>query len=258
MPELLEVELYRALSELALGRRISAVATPDLWILKNGTAPSELRTLVGARLVASRRTGKRLFLDADDRRTLGLRFGMTGVLELDDVEGVGQLQYASRRRDAKWIRFEIEFDDGGQLRLRDPRRLGGIEMDPDETVLGPDATAITLGQLRIGLTSTSPLKARLMDQRHVAGLGNLLTDELLWRASLDPARSAGSLTPAERRRLHRHLHTMLEVLMARGGSHMGDLQHARERGAFCPRDGTPLERRTIGGRTTYSCPLHQR
>jgi formamidopyrimidine-DNA glycosylase len=101
------------------------------------------------------------------------------------------------------------------------------------------------------------LKARLLDQSRVAGLGNLLVDEILWRSGLDPARPAESLTPAEHRRLHRHLRTGVEDLLQRGGSHTGHLQPARVRGGRCPRDGTELLRRTVGGRTTYSCPVHQ-
>jgi formamidopyrimidine-DNA glycosylase len=182
---------------------------------------------------------------------------MTGVLEVDDVEGVEQLRYASGRREPKWVRFEVFFDGGGRLALRDARRLGGVEFDPDDSMLGPDAFDITLPELRAALDSTAPLKARLMDQHRVAGLGNLLTDELLWRAGLDPARPARSLSAAEERRLHRHLRSTLRQLTHRGGSHTGDLQLSRERGASCPRDGAVLERRTVGGRTTYSCPLHQ-
>jgi len=92
----------------------------------------------------------------------------------------------------------------------------------------------------------------------VAGLGNLITDEVLWRAGLDPARPAESLAEDELSRLHEHLRTALDEMAALGGSHTGGLQASRVRGASCPRDGTPLERRTIGGRTTYSCPAHQR
>ena len=96
-----------------------------------------------------------------------------------------------------------------------------------------------------------------MDQHRVAGLGNLLVDEVLWRAGLDPARPAGSLDPPERKRLHRHLRRTVADLVARGGSHLGRLQVARVRGGRCPKDGAELERRTVGGRTTYSCPMHQ-
>jgi formamidopyrimidine-DNA glycosylase len=102
------------------------------------------------------------------------------------------------------------------------------------------------------------LKARLLDQGRVAGVGNLIADEALWRAGLDPARPAGSLTPAETRRLHKHLRATVEELLERGGSHTGDVFHARNPEGRCPRDGTPMIRRTVGGRTTWSCPTHQR
>jgi formamidopyrimidine-DNA glycosylase len=102
------------------------------------------------------------------------------------------------------------------------------------------------------------VKAWLLDQSHVAGVGNLLADEMLWRSGIDPLRPSSSLTPAEVRRLHKQLQATIIDLTRRGGSHTGDLQVARVRGATCPRDGAPLQRRTIGGRTTYSCPRHQR
>jgi formamidopyrimidine-DNA glycosylase len=256
VPELLEIESFRVLAESALDRPITRVRTPDHWILKRGTTPVQLRTLVGRRFVAVRRRGKLLLLDTDGP-TLGLRFGMTGVLELDGREGVDQLEYASHRRDPRWIRFEVDFGDGGQLALRDARRLGGVELEPDEQRLGPDALTITLAQLRHALDSGAPLKARLMDQSRIAGLGNLLTDEVLWRAGLDPARVARSLTSDEQRRLHRVLRRALVQLGTRGGSHTGDLQVARVPGGLCPKDGAVLLRRRIGGRTTYSCPVHQ-
>ncbi len=262
MPEMLEVEVYRRAAAASLGRTIEAIDAPDAWFLKGATTADQLSTaLVGRSFVADRRRGKLLLLDtSDDGPTLGLRFGMTGMLELDGHDGeIDGLEYGSRRRDPAWERFIVHFADGTALRLRDPRRLGGVELDPDEGRLGPDAADVGVAQLGgILAGSAAPLKARLMDQARLAGLGNLLTDELLWRAGLDPARPAGSLSPAELRRLHRHLGRTLEELGARGGSHTGDLQEARHRGSVCPKDGAALERRTIGGRTTYSCPVHQR
>ena len=84
--------------------------------------------------------------------------------------------------------------------MRDPRRLGGVILDPDEDRLGPDALTMTPAPLREALDgSPAPLKARLMDQHRVAGLGNLLTDEILWRARLDPARVPGASTRRVRR-----------------------------------------------------------
>jgi formamidopyrimidine-DNA glycosylase len=261
MPELLEVEYYRRLAEQALRRPITGVDASDAWFLKGGIdARAVLRSLAGTQFTSARRIGKLLLLDTDDDRpTLGLRFGMTGRLCVDDEVSVEKLEYASRRRDQAWDRFVVRFADGGDLRINDPRRLGGVELDPDETRLGPDAASITYRELNAALAqSAAPLKARLMDQQRVAGLGNLLTDETLWRAGLDPARAAGSLTVPERKRLHRHLRSTVALLAARGGSHTGDLQLARVRGGRCPKDGTDLTRRTVGGRTTYSCPVHQR
>jgi formamidopyrimidine-DNA glycosylase len=261
VPEMLEVEIYRRAAAAALGRRIVTVDAPDAWILKGDTTASTVTSaLVGRRFTSDRRRGKLLLLDTEgEGPTLGLRFGMTGVLELDGLPALDDLQYSSNRRDPAWERFAVHFEGGGALRLRDPRRLGGVELDPDEGRLGPDAAAVGVAELgRILADSQAPLKARLMDQARLAGLGNLLTDELLWRAGLDPARPAASLSTSEVRRLHRHLRRTLDELGARGGSHTGDLQDARRRGAVCPRDGAPLERRTVGGRTTYSCPRHQR
>ena len=127
-------------------------------------------------------------------------------------------------------------------------------MDPDEDRLGPDAFSLTLAQLRsIVSRSRAPIKAVIMDQSRIAGLGNLLCDEALWRAGIDPARAADTLDDDEVRRLHRAIRDTLRILGRRGGSHTGDLTAQRGPGLPCPRDGAPLLRRTVGGRTTYSC-----
>ncbi len=259
MPEMLEVEIYRRAAANTLGRTIVGVDAPDAWFLKGGITQRDVRrALVGRSFVTDRRIGKLLLLDtSDDGPTVGLRFGMTGVLELDGEPAIDGLEYSSHRRDPAWERFVVHFD-GGSLRLRDPRRLGGVELDPDERRLGVDAATLTLAQLRVVLDgANTPLKARLMDQSRLAGFGNLLTDEALWRAGLDPARAAGGLDDDEVRTLHRAIRTTVRVLGRRGGSHLGDLQASRVRGGLCPADGSPLQRRTIGGRTTYSCPQHQ-
>lgn len=262
MPEILEIELYRRHAEAALGRIVAEVHADDAWYLKEGLDAATVRAaLAGRTLTAARRRGKLLLLDSDDGEgpVLGLRFGMTGRLVVDDGAALDDLVYGSNREEPSWDRFALDLADGGRLRVRDPRRLGGVLLDPDEEALGPDALSLTLAQLRAALgDSTAPLKARLMDQGRVAGLGNLLTDEILWRAGLDPVREAGSLDGDEVRRLHRHVRSSLARMGDRGGSHTGDLQPERHRTGICPRDGAPLLRRTIGGRTTYSCPVHQR
>ena len=257
---MLEVERYRQLAATTVGRRVTAVEAPDPWFLKRGLDADTLgAALVGRSFTAARRVGKLLLLDVDGGPTLGVRFGMTGALFVDGVPAIERLEYTRDLHDPRWDRVVVRFRGGGDLRVRDPRRLGGVELEPDTSRLGVDAAAVTVAGLRHALgTSTAPLKARLLDQAHLAGVGNLLADEALWRAGLDPAREAGSLSPAELRRLHRHLRATLDELTRRGGSHTGDLQAMRHPDGVCPRDGTPLLRRTIGGRTTYSCPRHQR
>ena len=258
VPELPEVEVYRELAEQVVGRRIRAVEATDVWFARR-TSPDEiLARVTGARVTGVRRIGKLLLLDTD-AVTLGLRFGMTGRLLVDGHANLEHLEYGSAREVPAWDRFILHFAGGGDLRIRDPRRLGGVELDPDVSRLGPDALSLTIAQLRTALgTSVAPLKARLMDQARVAGIGNLLADEILWRAGLDPVRSASSLGDDEVRTLQRAIRTAVRTLIRRGGSHTGDLQPERRPGGVCPRDGTPLQQRTVGGRTTWSCPEHQR
>jgi formamidopyrimidine-DNA glycosylase len=258
VPEILEVERYRRAAEAVVGRTIERVDAPDGWYLKDGLDVRHLSAaLVGRRLVAVRRRGKLLLLDTDGP-TLGLRFGMTGRLVVDGKATIERLEYSPASTDAAWDRVRLWFAGGGELAINDPRRLGGVVLDPDEDRLGIDALTATRDQLRQALgASRAPVKAALLDQSRVAGVGNLLADETFWRAGIDPARPASTLGPDEWRRLHRSLREVLRELDARGGSHTGDLHEARHPGGLCPRDGAPLDRRTIGGRTTYSCPVHQ-
>jgi formamidopyrimidine-DNA glycosylase len=259
VPELPEVESYRQLAQkAALGRVIKSVDVLDPRYVRGGNEADLVAALVGHALVAARRIGKLALLDTDDGSTLGLHFGMTGTLLVDGTAGVEWLLYSTQRDDPRYERFVLRFVDGGRLVMRDPRRFGRVELDPDEHRFGVDLLDLTPANLAHALgQSKTPLKARLLDQSRLAGAGNLIADEALWRAGLDPARSAGSLSPADIRRLHRHLRQTLEDLMRRGGSHTGDFLPARQRDGRCPRDGAALLRRTVGGRTTYSCPRHQ-
>ena len=259
MPELLEVETYRLLAVAALDRAIAEVSSPDAWYLKGAASASTLRrALVGYRFADARRIGKLLLLDVDAGPTVGIRFGMTGTLVVDDRAGVDQMQYAPKRRDPVWDRWKVRFTDGGSLVVHDPRRLGGVLLDPDVSGLGPDALSITPAELAGMLRgSRAPLKARLLDQSRVAGIGNLIADELLWRSALAPLRPSDSLTPNEVRRLHRHLGRTLDDLTRDGGSHTGQLMDERRPGGRCPRDGCELIRSTVGGRTSWWCPDHQ-
>jgi len=267
VPELPEIEAYRGLAQRALGRRIDAATFGDPRFARGEVSgPRLVRLLRGATLRTVRRHGKLLVFDLDAPpggpaagHRLGLRFGMTGSLLVDGEAALARLVFASDRPTTAWDRFVLRFSDGGTLVVRDPRLLGGVELDPDEAALGPDALDITAAQLRHALeTSAVAVKTRLMDQRKVAGIGNLIADEVLWRASLAPQRRSSSLTTPDQRRLHHHLRATLDDLLQRGGAHLGDLMPARHPGGRCPRDGTELRHSTVGGRSSWWCPRHQR
>ncbi len=265
MPELPEVESYRALAATAVGRTIARVDVTDPHCLGPGTTAQLLaERLVGAELVSARRRGKLLLIDArsgTDEPILGVRFGMTGDLTLDGKRAVDRLLYTSAEASPRWIRFRLETAGGGELALQDPRRFGRVVLDPDEEALGPDALTVEASELRAALAAGRgdgpALKARLLDQSRLAGLGNLAVDEVLWRVALSPLRPCEALTAREVSRLHRGIRSTLRLLIRRGGSHLGDLMPERRPAGRCPRDHAALARGRVGGRSTWWCPLHQ-
>ena len=246
MPELPEAERARLVIENVLDRQIVHVDDRDTYVCRPH-APGEIAAaLIGRRLTAAHRRGKFLWAETDgDGPELGLHLGMSGRIVLDE-EPVG------------WDRFALEFADGGRMALRDKRRLGRAVIEPDFSHVGPDAAEVSRQEFRTRIgRGNAPLKARLLDQKAIAGVGNLLADEILWRARLSPRRLTGSLSEAELDRLRRELRAAVRSAIRRGGAHTGDLIAHRERGGHCPRCGAELSRATIGGRTTYWCPVEQ-
>jgi formamidopyrimidine-DNA glycosylase len=261
MPELPEVERARSLIQArALGRRIVAVDDRDTYVCRP-FAPGEIAAaLVGRELTAAHRLGKSMWVETDGGGgpALGLHLGMAGRIVVDD-EAAGDPKPDGERPSARWDRFALRFADGGRLVLRDKRRLGRAVLDPDLSGLGPDAAEIGRDAFRdrVGRGS-APLKARIMDQAVIAGVGNLLADETLWRARLDPRRAAGDLDDEELDRLRRELRAAVRSAIRRGGAHTGEVIPARREGARCPRCGAEMARATVGGRTTYWCTSEQR
>jgi formamidopyrimidine-DNA glycosylase len=257
VPELPEVERARALiAERALGRRIAAVDDTDTYVCRPH-APGEIATaLVGRELVEANRIGKSMWMETDGGPALGLHLGMAGRIVVDDASEGDPAPYDGAP--PMWDRFALEFEDGGRLVLRDKRRLGRAVLDPDLTRLGPDALEVSRDAFRerVG-RGTGPLKARLMDQSVIAGVGNLLADEALWQARLSPLRPAGSLGIEELDELRRAVRAATRSAIRRGGVHTGELIVDRGRGQHCPRCGAELRRETVGGRTTYWCPVEQ-
>jgi len=194
MPELPEAERARVQIERALDREIVAVDDADTYVCRPH-APGEIAAaLVGRRLTAAHRRGKFLWVETGDGGPdLGLHLGMAGRIAIDR-------EPAPRN----WDRFSIEFAGGGRLALHDKRRLGRALIEPDLSHVGPDAAEVggDAFRTRIGRGSVA-LKAKLLDQGVIAGVGNLLADETLWRARLSPRRPAGELSLEELDRLRR-------------------------------------------------------
>lgn len=270
MPELPEVESARAVIERsALHRKIKDVDDTDSWVCRPHTAGELKDALVGHQLRAAHRRGKSIWCEVTgDGPVLGIHLGMSGRIHVsrpgeDDDEGgdylgTGGTSGSSRAVKPEWDRFTLVFSDGGSLRLFDKRRLGRVRLDPDIDALGPDAADIGAADLReILARSHTPVKARLLDQHALAGVGNLLADEALWQAHIGPARRSDELNRAEVARLARALRTAIRRAIKRGGVHTGEIIEHRKRGQHCPRCGAPMRRTTVGGRTTFYCSAEQ-
>ncbi|HEY1822909.1 MAG TPA: DNA-formamidopyrimidine glycosylase family protein [Trebonia sp.] len=268
MPELPEVESARAVIERkGLRRRIADVDDSDTFVCRPHM-PGEIRhALLGGEFIAAMRQGKSMWLQADPSLggvTLGIHLGMSGKIVIADANGTevdGGDYWEGRRQpgDYRWARFTVTFDDGGRLMLVDPRRLGRVRLNPPIERLGPDAQLITPAQFRAVLAagSTAPVKARLMDQHRIAGVGNLLADEILWRARIHPARPVDSLTAAEQSRLLRASRDTIKAALRDGGVHTLTIIPYRRRGGACPRDHAPMQTAAIDGRTSWWCSAEQ-
>ncbi|MBF4762244.1 formamidopyrimidine-DNA glycosylase [Nocardioides islandensis] len=268
MPELPEVESARAVIERsALARVIAHVDDTDTWECRPH-APGEIRdALLGRRLVAAHRRGKTLWVETSgsDAPVLGIHLGMSGRILVSAPsggvdEGGDYVGMRPQRTPLKpqWDRFTVTFEDGGALRLFDKRRLGRVRLDPDIDALGPDAGEVRLPAFRdlLGRSHTA-VKARLLDQHAVAGIGNLLADETLWQAAVAPEQPADELDPDEVARLHRELRKAIRSAIRHGGVHTGEIIEHRKAGDHCPRCGAPMRRTVAGGRTTWACSVEQ-
>lgn len=268
MPELPEVESARAVIERSgLCRRIVDVDDSDSYVCRPHL-PGEIRhVLLDSELTTAMRSGKSMWCQvgpAAEKLTLGIHLGMSGKIVIADADGAeidGGDYWEGRRQpgDYRWARFTITFADGGRLMLVDPRRLGRIRLNPPVEELGPDAQLITPAQFRAALAAgtVAPVKARLLDQQRIAGIGNLLADEILWRARIHPARHVGSLTPGEQAQLLRAIRGAIRAALRDGGVHTLTIIPQRRRGGTCPRDHAPMRTGAVGGRTSWWCSAEQ-
>jgi formamidopyrimidine-DNA glycosylase len=262
MPELPDVEGFRQiLLDGAVGGRVSRVEVLDAGVLRGVEAGTFRREVAGRVLGSPTRHGKWLVVPLHSRGrrhqrddpSIVFHFGMTGGLAMSDD-----------RPPQRYDRI-VFIMAGGLLRYHDMRKLQGVRLlqcDRDVAALlddlGPDAAAVTAQEFADRLAGRrGRLKPVLMNQRVVAGLGNLLVDEVLWRARLHPARPVAELTGAERSRLLRAMRSVVRqsIKHARVPALPSWLTgHRGREGQPCPRCGTPLQRSRIGGRGTYWCP----
>jgi formamidopyrimidine-DNA glycosylase len=273
MPELPEVEsVRRQLEPVLVGRRFERVTIDDPRLVRPYEPTEVAAELEGERVEAVERRGKYLVVRFESGRVLLIHLRMTGSLL---HAAAGSLDDDPHRRAV------VTLEDGSDVAYRDVRRFGTwLLLEPGEAEpylsarVGDEPldalfTAARLGE-RLAGRKTS-LKAALLDQRTLAGMGNIYVDEALWRAKLNPLRPAASLDRAELRRLHRSIRAALEHGLARqgstlrdyrlpdgsGGSMQDEFRVYGRGGEPCERCGTPISRTRAAGRTTWFCPTCQ-
>jgi formamidopyrimidine-DNA glycosylase len=267
MPELPEVETtVRGLEQVLKGRRIARVEArrPDL----RRALPVDLgQRLTGARVVGLRRRAKYGLIDTDRGDTLVFHLGMSGHWRIDPVEL------------DKHDHLLLETDEGRRLALNDARRFGSLDLVrtdelagwPPFMALGPEPFDVTAAELKRRFAGRSAsIKLLLLDQRIVAGLGNIYVCEALYRAGIHPRRAGGSVSVERLRRLVVAIHDVLEEAIAAGGSTLrdfvspdGEFGYFSKSFAVYDREGKPcacggtVRRIVQGGRSTFYCPQCQ-
>ncbi|WP_267393457.1 bifunctional DNA-formamidopyrimidine glycosylase/DNA-(apurinic or apyrimidinic site) lyase [Sphingomonas sp. GC_Shp_1] len=270
MPELPEVETtVRGLTPVLAGQRLTRVEPRRADLRK--AIPVDLRQrLTGARVTALGRRAKYGLIDTDRGDTLIFHLGMSGRWRVDPTESIAH------------DHLEMETEQGRTLALNDPRRFGFLDLWPTETIeayppfmamgpepLGPGFTGAYLHKALAG--RTAPIKAMLLDQRIVAGLGNIYVCEALHVARIAPSRAAGQIARARLDRLAVAVREVLLAAIEAGGSTLrdyarpdGELGYFSKQFLVYGREGEPchcggiVQRRTENGRSTFWCPRCQR
>ena len=265
MPELPEVETFKGIAARCVGRTIGRVRIIDPDMLEGVSSTALQRRLKNARIAAVCRHGKHLFLDLGPAGVLALHFGMNGSLRLA----------SAAEPDPRFVRLSLDFAEGDKLAYVNPRRIGTVRLAKDvasflaEKKLGPDALDRHFdlaGFARLVAGSKRDIKAVLMDQELVAGIGNIYSDEILFQARIHPGAKAAALGTSEIKTLFGKVKDVLETAVERkAGSETGVerlpknfLLRERGPGGHCPRCGGALAAEKHGGRTTYYCPRCQK
>jgi formamidopyrimidine-DNA glycosylase len=272
VPELPEVEtVVRDLRPLVTGRRVLRVEAGDRK-LRTPWEPAWGPTLVGKQVAAVRRRGKWILLDLDGGAVLVVHLGMTGRFTVERADAARELH--------THLVFALD-GAGDELRFRDPRRFGSARLFADAAAveellaakLGPEPWNLGAKEWRAALRGTArPLKAVLLDQRVVAGVGNIYADESLHAARLHPTQPGERTTAAQAERLRAAVVAVLERAIESRGSTIrdyvgGDGQKGGYQDEFrvygrtgepCPRCGRAVECIRLAGRSTHYCPKCQK
>jgi formamidopyrimidine-DNA glycosylase len=254
MPELPDVEGFRGVfAEHGAGRRIASVRVADPGVLRDVGAERLRETLTGHSFREPERRGKWLIVPLSNGPVLLLHFGMTGSIAWE----------SERSRPHRHDRVTFGLRDG-ELRFRDMRKLRGIWLAADRAAadrllsgVGPDALTLDRKQFGEIVGARRRLKATLMDQSALSGLGNLLTDEICWRAKIDPRRRGDGLDDAEIGRLYAAMRRVLRDAIPTGrvpGRRSWLTGRRDDTDPACPRCGTGLHHGRVGGRGTFWCP----
>jgi formamidopyrimidine-DNA glycosylase len=287
MPELPEVEtVRRGLSQLVVGRIIASVTSDTLRSFPNDNQTVK-SFLLGSTIVAIRRRAKVLMIDLSSDYSLVIHLKMTGQLVY-----VGKIRFgAGHPSDSlvnalpdKSTRVTIAFTDGTQLFFNDQRKFGWVKLLPTVEIpnidfmkkVGPEPLEydFTVKQFteRFTRRSNTSIKAALLDQSVIAGVGNIYADESLWGAKIHPKRLVKSITPSEFKRLYTELRTVMNLAIEKGGSsnhtyinaegkkgsYMDFARAFRREGLPCPRCGTTIIKFKAAGRGTHICPQCQK
>lgn len=282
MPELPEVETIRRQLEPDLsGRRFEAVEVLDSYFAKPATPGAFEAAAEGRTVTDVGRRGKYLVLELDNGRSLVIHLRMTGSITLlapDGTPNPGDARIYDHGDAVKHLKARFTLDDGGEMLFADPRRFGrGFIAAPDELAvyfddrLGvePLSDDFTVEEMaRVSAGRTGPLKSFLLNQKAVAGVGNIYADEALYRAGLHPLSPGGSMKPGHHEALRDGVVEALQRGLDLGGASIDDYRDARgETGAMqneflvhrregedCPGCGGTIQRIVVGGRSTYFCP----
>ena len=260
MPELPDVENYgRYLKRHALKKRITGVQVGDRRALDHITAGRLQKQLIGARFTATRRHGKHLLVRVSTGGWLTMHFGMTGSLAF----------FKKDKDEPSHDRVRFDFGAAGHLGYIDPRLFGRVGFVDDAEAfirahgLGPDALdpKLTPARFTEALAGGGGLKATLMDQSRIAGIGNVFADEILFQTRLHPLAETKRLSPAQIKALLLAIRKVLKTAIAAGAGAEGYwerlprtyLLRQREKRGVCPRGHGPLSIMKAAGRTTYFC-----